>query len=175
MPKGKPIKGYRKAGGGRKKTSQSIILVVRGARSKTLTRCTKKSTVPKLSAEEKQVLQRQIDKLSDVQLDQLFEFLGYNEHSMWCEVAIDLDVMESAQQRALAKFVDGLCCAAIENLQSKVNRLTAKQLEDVITFLTPLSLEQTIANQMEVTLDWHSVAASRLQELDELLEKILKR
>ena len=123
--------------------------------------------------EEIHLLRCKIDKLSLDQIHHLFEFLGY--HDKDCEVSIDLDLMEGAQQRVLAKFVDGLCCAAIENLQSKVNRLTAKQLEDVITFLTPWSLEQTVANQMEVTLDWHSVAASRLQELDELLDKILKR
>ena len=116
--------------------------------------------------EEKQLLQRKIDKLTDDQLDHLLDFLGYS-HDNDCEVSIDLDLMEGAQQRVLAKFVDGLCCAAIANLQAKVNRLAANQLEEVITFLTPCLGAQTVANQMEVTLDWCSLTASQTQELDE--------
>ena len=65
----------------------------------------------------KQLLQSKIEKLSDDQLDHLFDFLGY--HDTDCEVSIDLDLMEGAQQRVLAKFVDGLCCATIANLQAK--------------------------------------------------------
>ena len=121
--------------------------------------------------EEIHLLRCKIDKLPLDQFHHLFEFLGY--HDKDCEVSIDLDLMEGAQQRALAKFVDGLCCATIANLQAKVNRLAANQLEEVITFLTPFLEAQTVANQMEVTLDWNSLAASRTQELDELLDKFL--
>ena len=177
MPKGKPKRGYRRAGGGRpKKTSPSMVLVVVGARSKTLTRCTTKSTVPQLSMGEKQLLQRKIDKLTDDQLDHLLDFLGYS-HDNDCEVSIDLDLMEGAQQRVLAKFVDGLCCAAIANLQAKVNRLAPNQLDEVIMFLTP-SLEALdwhfpADNRMELTLDWTSLPASQTRELDEFLDKFL--
>ena len=111
--------------------------------------------------------------MRDDQLDHLFDFLGY--HDADCEVSIDLDFMDGAQQRVLAKFVDGLCCAAIANLQAKVNRLAVNQLEEVITFLTPCLEAQTVANQMEVTLDWCSLTASQTQELDELLDKFLNR
>ena len=121
--------------------------------------------------EETQLLQSKIEKLSDDQLDHLFDFLGY--HDTDCEASIDLDLMDGAQQRVLARFVDGLCCAAIANLQAKVNRLAVNQLEEVITFLTPCLEAQTVANQMEVTLDWNSLTASRTQELDELLDKFL--
>ena len=121
--------------------------------------------------EETQLLQCKIEKLSDDQLDHLFDFLGYHDTDR--EVSIDLDLMEGAQQRVLAKFVDGLCCAAIANLQAKVNRLAVNQLEEVITLLTPCLEAQTVANQMEVTLDWCSLTASQTQELDELLDKFL--
>ena len=121
--------------------------------------------------EETQLLQSRIENLSDDQLDHLFEFLGY--HDKDCEVSIDLDLMEGAQQRVLAKFVDGLCCAAIANLQAKVNRLAVNQLEEVIWFLSPFLEAQAVANQMEVTLDWTSLATGPTQELDELLDKFL--
>ena len=81
--------------------------------------------------------------------------------------------MECAQQRVLAKFVDGPCCVALANVQAKVNRLAANQLEEVIWFFSPFLEAQTITNQMEVTLDWTSLAASPTQELDELLDKFL--
>ena len=181
MPKGKPKKGYRKPGGGRpKKTFPKIILVVRETRSKSLwsneidgptTGGPTKSTVLQLSTSEKELLQRKINGLSDDQRDHLLDSLGYRDND--CEVSIDLDLMEGAQQRVLAKFVDELCCAAIAYLQAKVDRLATNQLEEVITFLSPFLGCQAVGNQTEVRLDWTSLPASRKQELDELLDKLL--
>ena len=173
MPKGKPKKGYRKPGGGRPRNRvRGVTLTVRGSRSQTLTRCTKKAAATKLSAHDKYLLHSKVDSLSDDQLDHLFKFLGYQDHD--CEASIDLDFMEGTKQRDLAKFVDGQCAAAIANLQGKVNRLAAKQIEEVITFLgSDLEGGDAISKQMEVELDWSSLTASRKQELDKLLDKML--
>ena len=134
MPKGRPKKGYRRAGGGRKKGSAAVVtLTVRGARSQTLTRCTKKTAATKLSMQERDVLRSNIESLTNDQLDHLFQFLGYQDTDG--EASIDLERMDGTEQRALVKFVDGLCAAAIAHLQGKVNRLAADQLEEIITFL----------------------------------------
>ena len=71
-------------------------------------------------------------------------------------------------------MVDGLCAAAIANLQVKVNGLAADQLEDVITFLSSdLEGDNAISTQMEVELNWGLLTASRKQELDKLLDNML--
>ena len=173
MPKGKPKKGYRREGGGRKKGSAAAVtLTVRGARSQTLTRCTKKTAATKLSMQERNVLRSKIVSFSDDQLDHLFQFLGYQDKD--CEASIDLELMEGTKQRVLAKFVDGLCAAAIANLQGKVNRLAADQLEEVITFLSSdLEGGDAKSEHGEVELNWDSLTAGRKQELDKLLDKML--
>lgn len=174
MPKGKPKKGYRKPGGGRKQNKvRRVTLTVRGFRSqKLMTRYTKKAAATKLSEHDKYELQNKIDSFSDDQFDQLFKFLDFqDQHS---EASIDLDVMEGTKQRDLAKFVDGLCNAAIATLQGKVNRLTAEQIEEVIMFLgSDIEGGDAMSKQMEMELDWSSLSASRKQELDKLLDKML--
>ena len=178
MPKGKPKKGHRGPGGGRKKGSAAAVrLTVRGARSQTLTRCTKKGAAATLSMQEMIKLQSNINSLASGQLDHVFEFLGFQNED---EVSLDLELMDGTHQRRLVSLVDELCAASPRpnQIQAKVTKLTATQLEEVIAFLGA-DLERGVANseqgEGEVTLNWDALAASRQQELDKLLDRMLSR
>ena len=164
MPRGKPKKGFRRSGGGRKKGGQALTLVVLGARSQTLARNTKKTTG--LTPQEMSRLQDTINGFPPEQVGRLFSHLGYADTDD--EIEFDIVSLTPIMQRAFADYVDEQYRASIKKMQQKIDKLSTVQVEQVITFLNVCD-----DNGVSAACEWDALSPQKKQQLDKLLDTMI--
>ena len=165
MPRGKPKKGFRRPGGGRKKGRKPVTLVVTGARSQTLVRKTRNTKG--LTPQEMYRLQDTINGFTPEQVDRLFNHLGYAD-AVTDEIKFDIESLTPNMQRAFADYVDELYRSSIQNVQKKIDKLSAVQVEQVITFLNVCD-----CNDNNIVFEWDALSPQKKQQLDKLLDTMI--